>query len=131
MRLKTVCMVTLLLLATASGVDGQVRVGVLGGLNLSSYKADEQARHSSRTGAVLGGVVDLDLGNNIGLRLEPMYIQKGGKGEDTSTDERATLKSSLIELPVFLTLGWGEATRPYLLVGPSSQPCLHRTSRGT
>jgi hypothetical protein len=111
--------VALLLIASAAPVSGQIRVGIVSGASLADYRSDDNAEHSLRTGFAIGGVVVFDLTDRFRLRLEPMYIQKGGEGEDASIQERATLKSSMIEVPVFATLEWGEETRPYLLAGPT------------
>ncbi len=119
MRHPALMATVFLLIATAAPASGQIRLGLVSGASLGDYHSDDNAEHSLRTGFAIGGVVDFDLTEMLGLRLEPMYIQKGGTGEDTSIQEKATLESSMIEIPVFVTLEWGEETRPYLLAGPT------------
>ena len=119
MRHSALMVVALLLIGSAAPVSGQIRIGLVGGASLADYKSDDNAEHSMRTGFAIGGVVHLELTEMVGLRLEPMYIQKGGNGEDASVQQKATLKSSMIELPAFATLTWGDETRPYLLAGPT------------
>ncbi|MCK5650933.1 MAG: outer membrane beta-barrel protein, partial [Gemmatimonadetes bacterium] len=114
MRHTALMATVFLLIAAAVPASGQIRVGLVSGASLGDYHSDDNAEHSLRTGFAIGGVVDFDLTEMLGLRLEPMYIQKGGTGEDTSIQEKATLESSMIEIPVFVTLEWGEETRPYL-----------------
>jgi hypothetical protein len=119
MRNATLTITLFLLIVSAAPVSGQMQVGILGGVNFAKYDADEPAEHTSRIGLVLGGVAEFALNERFGLRLEPVLIQKGGTGEDASVQEKATLEQAMFELPVLLTLGWGETTRPYLLAGPT------------
>ena len=110
-----------LLMALAGNPAGaQTRVGLMGGVNRSSYNdTHEDAVHSSRVGFAVGGVLDLSITDAVGLRVEPLYIQKGGSVEDAALREEATLKASMLEVPLLVTLGFGETTRPYLLAGPT------------
>lgn len=119
MRNATLTIALFLLIVCAAPVSGQIQVGILGGVNFARYDADEPADHTNRIGLVLGGVAEFELNERFGLRLEPTFIQKGGTGEDASVQEKATLEQDMFELPVLLTLGWGETTRPYLLTGPT------------
>jgi hypothetical protein len=63
--------------------------------------------------------VDVPFTDALGLRLEPVYTQKGGSARNDALQEEATLKASFLEMPVFLRLGVGQTTRPYLLAGPT------------
>ena len=84
MRQSAFMVVALLLIAFAAPASGQIRVGLVSGASLADYRSDDNAEHSMRTGFAIGGVVDFELTDMVGLRLEPMYIQKGGEGEDAS-----------------------------------------------
>jgi hypothetical protein len=130
MRRSAMMVVALLLIASAAPASGQIRVGLAGGASLADYKSDDNAEHSMRTGFAIGGVVDFEFTEFVGFRLEPMYIQKGGNGEDASVQQKATLESSMIELPVFATLTWGEGIRPYLLAGPTVAVMLASDIKG-
>ncbi|MFG1691666.1 porin family protein [Gemmatimonadota bacterium] len=130
MRHSALLVVALLVIGFVAPASGQIRVGLVSGASLSDYRSDDNAEHSMRTGLAVGGVVDFHLNDRFGLRLEPMYIQKGGTGEDASVQETATLESSMIELPVFATLEWGEETRPYLLAGPTVAVMLASDLKG-
>ena len=130
MRHSALMVVALLLIASVAPVSGQIRIGVVGGASLADYKSNDNAEHSMRTGFAIGGVLDFELTEIVGLRLEPMYIQKGGNGEDASVQQKATLESSMIELPAFATLTWGVGTRPYLLAGPTVAVMLASDIKG-
>ena len=118
---KQIALGSAVLIALLAGpAVAQTRVGLIGGANSSGYHAPQDgADHSNETGFVVGAVVDLFFTDVLGLRLEPMYIRKGGSAGSAAVQEEVTLEASLLELPVFLTLGFGETTRPYLLAGPT------------
>jgi hypothetical protein len=98
----------------------QVTVGLTAGVNRSDYHADVgNAVHSSRMGVVLGGVLDLPVAGAVSLRVEPLYIRKGGSAEDAALREEITIGASVLEVPLFARLELGEGGRPYLLGGPT------------
>ena len=74
-------LVTLLAMASlATPVEGQLRVGLLGGVShfdVSKNPETEGVPHSYDTGLVLGGVISLDLSPTARLLLEVTYVQKG------------------------------------------------------
>lgn len=97
----------------------QQRIGIIGGLNLANVDGvdeDGNLASTSRNMLGLGGVLELGLGKNIALRLEPMYIEKGTKDEG----ENVNWKAVYFEVPVFLKVAFEAPTaRPYLMAGPS------------
>jgi hypothetical protein len=94
-----------------------------GGLNLARFDTEitPSEKLSNYTGIGLGGILDLRLANNVALRLQPMYLQKGAKLEsDELPDVEFKIKLAYIELPMLLKLAFGKgASRPYLLAGPA------------
>jgi hypothetical protein len=103
--------------------NAQHRIGMAGGLNLARFDTEltPGEKLSNYTGIGLGGILDLRLANNIALRLQPMYLQKGAKLESDELPEvEVKFKLSYVELPVLLKLALGKgASQPYLLAGPA------------
>jgi opacity protein-like surface antigen len=105
---------------------GQTQLGIIGGINIANISGDEldgndqkqSVNSSSRTGFSIGGVLDLTLSENIALRFEPMYLQKGAKEEEAGVT--AKYKFTYIEVPAFIKVAFGTSnTRPYIMAGPS------------
>ena len=107
--------------------NAQHYIGVVGGLNIANLRGDdedgEDIDFSSRTVFGIGGVLDLGLNENIALRLEPMYLQKGAEFDVTDPDldsAQLKFKAAYLEVPVFLKFAFGtSATRPYVMAGPT------------
>lgn len=114
---------TLSALCMTLPASAQHRIGMAGGLNLARFDTEitPSEKLSNYTGIGLGGILDLHLANNVTLRLQPMYLQKGAKLEsDELPDLEFKFKLSYVELPVLLKLALGKgASRPYLLAGPA------------
>jgi len=125
-RVFLVVLSVLFMVLTASA---QQRIGFVGGVNLTnlSYEDDfgGHVDFSGRTGFGLGAVLDLSLGNNTALILEPMYSQKGantnGLNPQAFEDIFDTqVQLSYLEVPVFLKLTFQtSAVRPYVMAGPT------------
>ena len=104
----------------------EVRLGVLGGANIAKFWVDQEdpdVTLMSKTFLAAGVVADVGFNDKLSLRLEPMYLEKGGKVELRNffgEDFTASLRLSYVELPVFLKVARPTGTvRPYLIVGPS------------
>ena len=95
----------------------QIDLGVIGGLNIASFKADTDISSRWLWGA--GAVLDYNLGNNFSLRTEPMYLKKGGIQEQSDENPKLTIDQSFLEIPIFLRYSLGEETKLYFLAGPS------------
>ncbi len=120
MKHATILWGALLAIPVCSPAGAQVRVGLISGVNRTRYEApNDDAAHSSRTRYAVGGVVDFSLADVFGLRAEPMFIQKGGSAHDVPGDRNTTLRTSMLEVPVLASVGFGETTRPYLVAGPT------------
>ncbi|MFC1725483.1 porin family protein [candidate division KSB1 bacterium] len=114
---KIICLITAALLMFSLPVYAQNRVGIIGGLNSSTFKTDDESVYESRTFIGIGGVLDLALNKQVFLRLEPMYLQKGAL--QTDSDPEGKVKSSYLEIPLFLKYEFGGTVKPYLVAGPS------------
>lgn len=109
-------------------------IGIVIGGNIAKLTGGDVGS-SHRTGFGIGAVLDLSLGKNIALRLEPMYLEKRAKDIVLSEDvlippEGIVLPNfavpeyqttiSYLEVPVFLKLAFKmKASQPYILAGPS------------
>ncbi len=120
-------LVVLLALFIALPAGAQVKLGVIGGVNIANLKgedvAGEKIDFSNRTAFGVGGVLDVGLNDNVALRFEPMYLQKGGEFSETDPDlgtATFTFKAGYLEVPVLLKIAFGTSTtRPYLMAGPT------------
>ena len=136
MKKLGVFMVLLCAVGFVMPAHAQVKLGVIGGLNLANISFDPAAGSSpSRATAFgAGGVVQFRLAENVALQLEPMYLQKGARqegsfefgfddtGSDSSLSFNVDVKAKLnyLELPVMLKLEIGTgSTRPYVMAGPT------------
>jgi opacity protein-like surface antigen len=108
----------------------QTQLGIIGGINIANISGDvldennqkQSLSTSSRTAFGIGGVLDLALSENVSLRFEPMYLQKGAKDEEEVEGVTVTekYKFTYIEVPAFIKIAFGTSnTRPYIMAGPS------------
>ena len=124
MKIITCFLVTILAVSFAQSPVAKLQVGPIGGLYFTSADveiAKEGADVSTSTGFGIGGIFDWSLNQTFSLRLEPMYLQKDlGKTElDIQPGVEWELKSSYLELPVFIKAEFGNDIRPYIMAGPS------------
>ncbi len=146
MKRYSVFFVVICLMSIVMEVRSQQKlyIGIVSGLNLTNLnihivgnfdpevvelnpdlpdQLSENPESDIRTTFGFGGVLDLSLAKNFGLRLEPMYLQKGDSNKRIDPDSgeiKSRTKLSYFELPVLakITLGSG-ITRPYFTVGPT------------
>jgi len=100
----------------------QYYVGVVGGVNIAGMDLNDDGLDreiSTRYLVGIGGVFGFSLGKNLFLQLEPMYLQKGGVMEQYAPSPDLFIKSSFLEVPLFLKITFGENIRPYILAGPT------------
>ncbi|MCG3154164.1 MAG: hypothetical protein DKINENOH_00758 [bacterium] len=109
--------------------SAQVQVGVMGGLNLAKLNVDPDMGLdiSNRTAFGAGGVLQVGLAENLSLQLQPMYLQKGAKGEGEFSDPESglsgkaetTAKAAFLEVPAMLKFNLSSGnTKPYIMAGP-------------
>lgn len=106
--------------------SAQIRLGVIGGLNLANFDIDpsiEGAEFKNRSAFGFGGVFDYGLNGSISFHVEPMYLQKGSKAMLKAAGIEARdyeFKLAYIELPVMLKYSFGlENIKPYIMIGPT------------
>jgi opacity protein-like surface antigen len=119
--------VVLLALFIALPASAQVKLGLIGGANLANLNGKDvdgtKFDFSGRTEFGVGGVLDVSLSENISLRFEPMYLQKGGETTVTDPDlgtATFALKAGYLEVPALLKIALGTSSiQPYLMAGPT------------
>ena len=102
-------------------------LGIIGGLNFADmYFPNSQGLDDQEITTLLGfgagAVLDIRLSENILVRIEPMYLQKGGKieeGTDPVNQPEGQIKSSYIEVPLLIQYTFGNRIKPYLIAGPT------------
>ncbi len=125
----------LLVTLSTTGLVAQISLGIRGGLNLSKWSLNDEARYQfeivgadrqENAGALLGGVlVEIRLSNNLAIQPEVNYIQKGSKSIFAEADPDITelyvvTMLDYVEAPLLLKVGTGfGAGRFDVLVGPS------------
>ena len=122
-RTIPVCLLTLLATAVipVATSAGDFRLGIEGGANnanLSVTNPEPWGKYSSRVRPTVGAVIELGIGPNASIALEPCYVGKGSKWGESEFTLRYSL--DYIEVPLYmkyrLTTG---SVRPYLAAGPS------------
>lgn len=117
--------ILLVILAMVYSANAQQwHIGVLGGVNFADLNIKdgrgELENVSTRNAFGAGAMVELQLGQNFSLQLQPMYLQKGGALLQNQPDpEEINFEMSFIEVPLFLKVQFGEQIRPYIMGGPA------------
>ena len=105
----------------------KISLGIIGGINFAtmhfpnSQDADDQ-RITTLPGFGAGAVLDIHLSKNLYARIEPMYLQKGGKieeGQDAANQPEGQIRTSSIEIPLLVQYAFGDKIQPYLIGGPT------------
>ncbi len=116
--------VSMLLLSVPARAE--VRLGALAGANVATLHAnmeDPDVTFRAKTFLAAGAVVEIGFSRSFALRLDPMYLEKGGGIELRNffgEDAAASIRLSYVELPVLLKVAKPTGrVRPYLILGPS------------
>jgi hypothetical protein len=107
-----------------------IHIGIVGGANFTNLDLDilEMGDDISldmngSTSIGIGAAADLPLYRNLHLRLEPMYLKRGGGLQSDIPFELPNIglsyESSFIEVPVMFRAEFGKSLRPYVLAGPT------------
>lgn len=120
--ISSLLLILMILAATVSAQ--QLYIGAIGGVNFADLNLEddrgEKQDISTRNGFGFGGVLEMHLGQNFYLQLEPMYLQKGGVlHQEPPNPEEIEFKMSFVEIPLFLKIQFGEQIRPYIMGGPT------------
>ena len=100
----------------------QTSIGFLGHLTMGNPTVNPSIPgldFTTRTTFGFGGVLDVDLGKNLALHLEPSYMQSGSivKAQGQQVDE---IKTDYLSLPILVKYAIGaSAVRPYVMGGPN------------
>ena len=101
-----------------------LQIGVVGGVNISTFAGSDASNVTSRTAFYAGAALTVPLGPTAFLQPEVLYSSEGAK--TTVTDStvgtiQGTFKPTYLEIPILLGLnfGSGAGTRPRIYVGPS------------
>lgn len=118
MKLKTILLAVLLAVSTISVYSQPtLSLGLEGGLNLGNVSITPSQTSNSRTGLIIGGVLDIGISRNIGVTTGLRYTMKGFQitnGGATFTD-----KLNYLEVPALLKVKFPlTEVKPYLVGGP-------------
>ncbi|MCD4846801.1 MAG: PorT family protein [Candidatus Aegiribacteria sp.] len=124
MKNMKIILVVILAVIAVLPASAQISLGVLGGLNIANLDMDEgdmgDAEFASRTVFGFGGILDYSISENIALRLEPMYLQKGADIVIDGYDDQFIVKLSYFEVPMMFKYSFsGDNINPYIMAGPS------------
>jgi Outer membrane protein beta-barrel domain len=101
--------------------QGGVQVGVKAGFGVASLSTDDEVLSDllpdRRTGGIIGGFVDIPVGNPLALAIEVLYSQKGAKGEELGAE--VTIKADYVEIPVLIKVPFNtmSSVRPFVFGG--------------
>lgn len=118
MKLKTILFAALLAVSTISVYSQPtLSLGLEGGLNLANVSITPSQTSNSRTGLIIGGVLDIGISRNIGVTTGLRFTMKGFQitnGGATFTD-----KLNYLEVPALLKVKFPlTEVKPYLVGGP-------------
>jgi hypothetical protein len=108
------------LLAAAPAMAAEVRVGAVGGVNVADMSGVNSFLYRTRWGA--GGVVEVDITQNLALASRPMYVGKGSDGDLAVMPGDVSIAMDLryVEIPLLVKVSAATGrVRPYLIAGPS------------
>jgi len=109
----------------ATILNAQIRVGAVGGMNMSSFTVPgniiSTAARKTRFGLTIGAAAELQLSQQWSVRIEPRYIQKGFRTEFTDAlgTNKSTETLNYFELPLTAVIRFGEFDiSPFFFAGP-------------
>ncbi len=121
MRRSLLLVVILALSLTLPAAAAERRVGIISGFNMSELNIEGRGGEI-RTSFAAGAVADFPMSEKFGIRVEPMFTSKGGKGTARNayfgTVDGFTFQLDCIDIPVLARYSLGDAdSRGYLLGG--------------
>ncbi len=101
---------------------GQVRIGVLGGVNFSTVQSNDQASTGidGNTFSGLGIILDVELTNNLSFRTEPSYITKGATINvmELGLAGQNIVEYDYLDVPLLAAYRFASGDlQPYVLIG--------------
>jgi opacity protein-like surface antigen len=105
----------------------KISLGIIGGLNFADMdfpnnQGPDAQEITTLLGFGAGVILNIRLSGSIFARIEPMYLQKGGKieeGTDPVNQPEGQINSSSIEIPILIQYTFGNRIKPYLIAGPT------------
>ena len=80
---KTIAAMILFITAGLVYSQPNISLGIEGGLNIANVSINPSQTSNSRTGLIIGGVMDIGISSNIGVTGGLRYIMKGIPGYGT------------------------------------------------
>jgi len=128
---KTVLLSVLVALSAAE-LSAQISLGIRGGLNLSKWSLNDEAKKEIEgfdleniNALLLGALVEIRLSNNLAIQPEVNFIQKGSRLVAVETAPvpikvEGTTTLNYVEVPLLLKVGTGFGVGRFdVLLGPS------------
>lgn len=100
----------------------KVDLGVIGGINFADMYIKGGGKEldvASHQLFGMGVILNIHMSRYLSLQANPMYLQKGGTMMQDDPDPDSRIKTSFLELPLFIRANFGKTIRPYVLVGSS------------
>lgn len=125
MKNSTFLLVTIVALSLTLPSGAQTYyLGVIGGWNSADLtvknEEGEKLEVNTRNLFGAGGVLGIGINQLVSVELQPMYLQKGGTYLQNAPSPDIDLKSTYLEIPLFLKVAvFREGFQPYFLGGPT------------
>lgn len=95
-----------------------IALGVEGGINIANINVTPTTTTSSKTGILIGGIIDINITPNITITSGARFIQKGWS--NTSNGITYNVKMGYLEFPALLKVKFPlTEVKPYLIAGPT------------
>jgi Outer membrane protein beta-barrel domain len=113
-----------LVVVSAAAAQGKVNFGVLGGAAFSKVSGDAVGSDvKTHVGIAAGAFATIAATPNVAIEPGLLFVQKGGKEEDTQAGSTTTLKLTYIEAPLLLKIRAppksGGLVSPHIYAGPA------------
>ncbi len=130
-RFLTVCLLLIVGVSELHAQESSIWIGARVGPDIGTFayspKQVPDPHLGWKFGISIGAELDYWFTENIGVAIEPSYIQKGAYqelsnfgGQPLGTPLEASVTFSYIQLPVLLKVTYGQlAFKPYFFAGPS------------
>ena len=122
-RVLSLALAAVVLTPVASAAQSSSSFGVKAGVNIAKLKFDDPAQQvdvKSQLGAVAGLFLSKPISDNVGVRLEGLFSQKGAKNKESGED--AKFKLTYFDVPLLLVFGSSSSgdTHFNLFTGPQA-----------
>jgi opacity protein-like surface antigen len=121
-RSLVLVVVALCLVGVPAFAQSSINIGAQGGVNFGNADITPDLSTTTRTGFMVGAVVEFEITEMFSIQPEVLYVQKGAKFEMnvSSMDVKATFKFDYIEIPVLFKATFGSSGfRPFVFAGPN------------